>query len=223
MKIEQEKQAVEFINEWRRICIQEIGGLPDWLWTLNGKTDKFLEELQKSAPKDINYENFGAKDISKNGCTCDPNVPKSKLQEVLTDLSKEQTKRLKKAGIGPTTYELLRDDKGRFVEKGIIPLSWKGKLEADKKGNFKIYRNTNLNYLDLKRDDKGHFLPKYKTIATFTYDSHNSGTVLPRTIEIVEKNDTHIIGRDFMDDKVKNFRKDRVIGKISYKRVKISP
>jgi hypothetical protein len=152
-------------------------------------------------------------DFNRNGCTCDPNVQKSKLQEVLTDLSKEQEKRLKKAGIN--VEEELKELIGKEGAKEFHSLLKKKLLEKTK-----IYRNTNLNYLDLKRDDKGHFLPKYKTHADFTYCSAHTGLTKKRHIEVTEKDKDYIIGKDIVDDyKVKQFRKDRIIGKVTYFKV----
>ena len=189
--------------------------------------------VPKSKVKEINYENFGAKEIRgktcdyvhiddfvrvpnvKNGCTCDPDIPKSKLQEVLTDLSKEQEKRLKKAGLYKGVTKQVRKEIDE--RKKEIDLTWNA---PSKNGIFKIYRNTNLNYLDLKRDDNGHFLPKYKTIATFVYPHKN--IMLGRHIEVVEKDKTYIGGYDLNEQrKFKNFRKDRIIGKIRYERIEI--
>ena len=41
-------------------------------------------------------------------------------------------------------------------------------------------------------------------------------------IEVTEKDKDYIIGKDIVHDyKIKQFRKDRIIGKIEYKRIKI--
>ena len=66
----------------------------------------------------------------------------------------------------------------------------------------------------------GHFLPKYKTIANFVYPHKN--IMLGRHIEVVEKDKTYIGGYDLNEQrKFKNFRKDRIIGKIRYERIEI--
>ncbi len=74
---------------------------------------------------------------------------------------------------------------------------------------------TKLNHLSLQRDERGHFLPKYRKLKRFGYHSVAGNTIKIRTIEPTEITSDYIIGRDLEDkNKIKQFRKDRVVGKI---------
>lgn len=75
--------------------------------------------------------------------------------------------------------------------------------------------NTKLNHNQLRRDEYGKFLPQYRTVLSFKYHSPSSG-IKTRKIELEEKDQYYIIGRDLKDGKkIKQFRKDRVVGKIA--------
>ena len=94
-------------------------------------------------------------------------------------------------------------------------------LVDDIKEYRKKIHGTNLNYKDLERDERGHFLPIYKKIYTFKYNSPHTG-IKDRKIELVEKDETYLVGKDkFDNNKIKNFRRDRILGRVKVKKIKI--
>ena len=80
---------------------------------------------------------------------------------------------------------------------------------------------TKQNHLFLKRDENGHFLPKYRKLKKFGYHSWKSNTISVRTVEVKSQDDEYISGIDLKDNKLKNFRKDRIVGVITTIRQKI--
>ena len=77
------------------------------------------------------------------------------------------------------------------------------------------YKNFGANQNLPKRDKAGHFVPKYKQLRKFGYHSVASNSIKIRLIELVEENDDYIVGLDIeAGNKLKNFRKDRIVGDI---------
>ena len=97
--------------------------------------EKAIYEVQKASKirgKTCDYvhiDDFVCVPNVKNGCTCDPDIPKSKLQEVLTDLSKEQEKRLKKAGLYKGVTKQVRKEIDE--RKKEIDLTWNASLKME--------------------------------------------------------------------------------------------
>lgn len=80
---------------------------------------------------------------------------------------------------------------------------------------------TDYNYLSLKRDNSGRFLPKHKKIYKFKYNSLNTG-IKDREIEWIDMDKTYITGLDRKDGlHCKNFRRDRIIGRVKVSKEKI--
>ena len=81
---------------------------------------------------------------------------------------------------------------------------------------------TKLNHLSLKRDENGHFLPKYRKLKKFGYYSEKGNTIKVRVIELKDQDKNYLIGLDTQDGyKLKRFRRDRITGNIQTIREKI--
>lgn len=82
--------------------------------------------------------------------------------------------------------------------------------------------NTKFNYLKLKRDENGRFLPKYRTFAYFTYPSSQwPGSKVGRKVIVESMDQNYIKGLDTSDNTFKTFRKDRIPSRVRIKKIKL--
>lgn len=134
------------------------------------------------------------------------------------NLSKQLIKRISKAlwqegatDIWVDFNDAVSDSKPKEIKYKNYGLD---ELVDDIKEYRKKINGTNLNYKDLERDESGRFLPKYRRIARFDYNSPNTGLKY-RTIELTHKDADYLVGLDMTDNnKEKRFRRDRIVGKI---------